>query len=80
MEGLAALFNICYGDDAAAPSLRQRAVRAGGRKAASAAMLAHQEDAEATGFANLMGYSGQQWRFTIECDDARRRRPRASIR
>ena len=23
----------------------------------------------ATGFANLMGYSGQQQRFTIECDD-----------
>ena len=46
MEGLAALFNICYGDDAAAPPRRQRAVRAGGRKAASAAMLAHHEDAE----------------------------------
>ena len=23
----------------------------------------------ATGFANLMGYQGQQQRFTIECDD-----------
>ena len=46
MEGLAALFNICYGDDATAPPRRQRAVRAGGRKAASAAMLAHPEDAE----------------------------------
>ena len=31
--------------------------------------------APATGFANLMGYSGQQRRFTIECDDRGIERP-----
>ena len=31
--------------------------------------------APATGFANLMGYSGQQQRFTIECDDRGIERP-----
>ena len=46
VEGCAALFNICYGTDAAAPFRRQRAVKAGGPKAAAAALLAHPNDAE----------------------------------
>ena len=46
VEGCAALFNICYGTDTAAPSRRQRAVQAGGPRAAAAALLAHPDDAE----------------------------------
>ena len=40
-QGCWVLHNLCYGDDAAAPARRQRAVEAGAREVMAAALLAH---------------------------------------
>ena len=44
--GCVVLNNVCYGTDAAALARKQRAVGAGGRGAAAAALQAHQGNAE----------------------------------
>ena len=45
LNGCAALFNVCFGSDAAARARRQRAVTAGATEAAVGAMQAHRGDA-----------------------------------